>query len=59
MGMSCLSRAAVARELASGTLVEVRSELAVERWFRTVTRSDEHPSRLLAKWLDWLRQTTS
>ena len=59
MGMSCLSRAAVARELAAGTLVEVRSQLAVERWFRIVTRSDEHPSRLLAKWLDWLRQTTS
>ncbi len=57
MGVSCLSRVAVALELASGTLVEVRTSLRIERWFRILTRRDERPSRLLATFLDRLRTT--
>ena len=57
MGMSCLSRAAVALELSSGTLAEVHTSLHIERWFRILTRRNERPSRLLATFLEWLRKT--
>ncbi len=57
MGISCLSRAAVASELQAGTLAEIHSHLAVSRWFSIVTRSGERPSRLLETLLDWLRES--
>lgn len=56
MGVSCLSRAAVARELRAGTLAEVHTPLRVERWFRTVTRRDERAGGLLGTFFDWLRE---
>jgi DNA-binding transcriptional LysR family regulator len=59
MGVSCLSRAAVARELGTGTLAEVHSHLVVDRWFRIVTRSSERPSRLLTTLLGWLRESAA
>jgi DNA-binding transcriptional LysR family regulator len=59
MGISCLSRAAVARELETGTLAAVHGQLNVDRWFCIVTRSNERPSRLLTTLLEWLRESTS
>lgn len=55
LGIGCLSRAAVARELATGALAEVRTDLRVQRWFRIVIRADERPGRLFDTLLDWLR----
>jgi len=56
MGVCCLSRAAVVRELRAGTLVEVRTTLRIQRWFRTVTRRDERAGGLLDTLFDWLRE---
>jgi DNA-binding transcriptional LysR family regulator len=56
MGVTCLSRAAVARELRTGALVEVSTQLHVERWFRTVTRRDERSAGLLDAFFIWLRE---
>ena len=59
MGISCLSRAAVARELEASTLAEVSSPLVVDRWFCIVTRRSERPSRVLTTLLDWLRESSA
>lgn len=59
MGVSCLSRAAVAGELETGKLAEVHSQLVVDRWFRMVTRTNGRPTRLLATFLEWLRASAS
>ncbi len=55
MGISCLSRFAVERELAWGKLVLVKSTLRPHRWFRIVTRGDDGGPAFGAM-LRWLRE---
>jgi DNA-binding transcriptional LysR family regulator len=57
LGLSCLSRLAVQRELESGTLITVPLRQPLRRWFRILTLpSEARPCGARAAFLDWLRQ---
>jgi len=52
LGVSCLSRVAVRRELEYGLLIEVASPLMLERSLALLKRRESHCSRLLAAFLE-------
>ena len=54
MGMSCLSRLAVEQELREGSLVEIPTDIEISRWFRIISRPEEHRSRLFNYMMKWL-----
>ncbi len=54
LGVSALSRWAVARELAAGRLATVATDLKPRRWFRLITVRDRYISRLAAGLCEWL-----
>lgn len=55
MGLSCLSRVAVERELLSGQIALIESPLRPHRWFRFITHPQGYASRVLQAMLQWLR----
>ncbi|MEW6360412.1 MAG: LysR substrate-binding domain-containing protein [Planctomycetota bacterium] len=55
MGVSCLSRMTVERNLADGRLKQIPALLDVSRWFRIITIPGQHQSRLIQYVLRWLR----
>lgn len=54
LGVGCLSRIAVQRELDHGWLVEVDSPLDLRRGLRLLTRG-KNPTRMLEAFIDWLQ----
>ena len=59
LGISCLSRMAVAREIDSGLLVQVKAPLRFERWFNIITVKGRHQSRAAKAMIEWLRDEKS
>lgn len=55
LGISCLSRLAVQRELENGWLVEIRTPLDLKRTLTILLRKDSCPTRLLQSFLDMLQ----
>jgi len=55
MGLSCLSRRTVERELAAGQLRRISAALDITRWFRIITCPGQYQSRLVQYVLSWLR----
>ena len=56
LGVGCLSRMAVQRELDNGWLVEIPSSLDLQRTLVILRRNSEHQTKLLQAFLDLLKQ---
>ncbi len=56
LGVGCLSRMAVADELAAGSLVELRTSLQLTRRFSLLSLKQSTPSALVKHFLDFARQ---
>lgn len=59
MGMSCLSKLAVEKELLEGHLAEIHTDECISRWFRIITLPEQYRSRLFLYMLRWLRSLAS
>ena len=56
LGISCLSRMAVAREISTGIIVQIKAPLRFERWFNIITARGRHQSRAAKAMIEWLRE---
>lgn len=56
LGVGCLSRMAVQRELENGWLVEIASPLDLQRTLIILTRNNEHRTKLLEEFIAQLKE---